>query len=173
MKESPWGTVQSEEKYGRGLTFVSTPSHGGFMISKGVAERRLSDAAMSLGWVYGSYLCYEEDCAACIVMFELPETQGSANQQDIFNCLSSYYPNYLKERGLEPEPTRYADYLKRQEESMRRRNKDPNLVVAGWGTEGKVKATTADGMDYMVTAESYDKVMFKDRTCNLSEMTIV
>lgn len=173
MKASPWGTVQSEEKYGRGITFVSTPSHGGFMISKGVARARLSDAARANGWPYGGYLCFEEDCAACIVMFEIPETQGNAKQEDIFNCLSSFYPYYLKARDLEPEPTRFTEYLKRQEEAARRRNKDPNLVTAGLNVPNGVKAWTADGKDYVVTAESYQKVMFEARTYNLSEMTIV
>ena len=42
---SPWGEVQHKEVYQRGLTWVSTASHGGFMVAKGFAQRHLSDAA--------------------------------------------------------------------------------------------------------------------------------
>ncbi len=102
MKNSPWGKVQHEEKHQRGVTWVTTASHGGYMISIGFAKKFLSLAAQSRGLRYGGYLCYEEDCLWAIVEFELMFVTTPERRETVYRTLSRWYPNYLIERGFVP-----------------------------------------------------------------------
>jgi hypothetical protein len=69
---TPWGKADSVEKCGPFL-FVTTPSHGGIMIGRKIAEKHLTRTAQRLGTRSGAFLCYEEDCLASIPMYEKPE----------------------------------------------------------------------------------------------------
>jgi len=75
VKRSPWGKVDNEVKFARGLIWVETASHGGFLVGLGFADRFLTGAARARGKQWGSYLAYEEDCDCLIVLYELPETR--------------------------------------------------------------------------------------------------
>lgn len=98
IKNSPWGQVDQETKYAEGVFFVSTPSHGGFMIHKSVA---LSPAAREEAEVFNNeYYCFEEDCLAYIVAQEL-NIQGRANTEDVKRSLCYWLPNYVKASGNE------------------------------------------------------------------------
>lgn len=68
--DSPWGEVQICRELCNGMFMVSTASHGGIMVAKEVA-RTLSLAARKSGFWDNEYLCFEEDCDACVVLREL------------------------------------------------------------------------------------------------------
>lgn len=115
MTSTPWGKSQSKKVWCRGVTFHSTSSHGGFMVSKGFAHANLSRAAIERAFSYGNYLCYEEDCAAEILFFELPGLRVAfLSTSDPVKCLSLYYPDYLIQRGLEPYAEEYARHKRWQ-----------------------------------------------------------
>lgn len=164
MKNSPWGKVQHEVKIRRGLTWVSTASHGGFLIGR-VQQRTLSNAAISRGERWGSYLAYEEDCAASIVLYELPEAHQAicpeTDLKNLFKSLSTWDADYLLERGLIPDPVGYARWKEMREEELLRREKSPDLIIAAWGDwadwvpKGTTGVETADQKRYLVDAESY------------------
>lgn len=173
---SPWGKIQTKNVHQRGVTWVSTSSHGGFMVSKGFAEKFLSEAARKRALRYGNYYCFEEDCDCCMVFNELIYVQTEETRTSNFRNLSRYHPDYLLEVGIEPEASLYAEWLRDIEEGKRRATKDPDLVVAGVNLDessGQVKAWTADGKEHTVTKESYHKVMFDTRTRNLSDMSVL
>ena len=75
MTNTPWGVAQDRERIAEGITFYSTPSHGGFHLSRErnakVPERYRAYAAMwSHGW---GDTWYEEDCAALAVILTYPD----------------------------------------------------------------------------------------------------
>lgn len=166
--QTPWGKSDSETKPARGVTWVGTPGHGGFMIAKGVAKKSLSLAAQKRGESYGRYLAYEEDCAFAMVAWEHPEWLPSPGltKEKVLNSLSSWNADYLIERGITPEPEGYAYFLENEADHKLRTEKSPDLVVAAWGSrvgfpvelpEGKVGIATADGKYYLADAASYEK----------------
>ena len=68
---TPWGTAQQIDTIAEGITWVSTASHGGFIIT---AERR---AAMPRSLrefaTFAGGNAYEEDCDAAIVIAAFPQ----------------------------------------------------------------------------------------------------
>jgi len=71
MKNSPWGIPDTVDKIAKGFYWVSTPSHGGYMVSKALAESLLPKSAIDSGFLgipWGGYYCYEEDCAYAVLM---------------------------------------------------------------------------------------------------------
>jgi len=113
---SPWGQVDQSDTLVRGMVFVSTPGHGGLMLTEKFAQKYLSSAAIDRADVIGNgtnkRLCFEEDCAYALVFWELldkfsdrlyaPGVDLEERRQSLLLTLSSYYPNYLKEVGIEP-----------------------------------------------------------------------
>lgn len=65
---SLWGKIDSVYTINDNVWFVTTESHGGFMIYE--PEKFLSEQAITYGSWYGSYLCYEEDLLADIVLYD-------------------------------------------------------------------------------------------------------
>lgn len=156
-QSSLWGSVNTVTNYQRGVRYISTPGHGGFVISKGFAKKNLSIAAQKRAEYYGEYLCYEQDCLACIILLELPNTRlPSTTEEDLISSLSAWNADYLIERGIPLNPKGYANYLERQEDDRLRKEKSPNLIVSAMSVdENVVKVYTADQKAHFVTAESY------------------
>lgn len=108
---TPWGMSDYRIQYARGFWEVKTPNHGGFMVSKGFAEKNLSKAAIKRGMEFGNYLCFEEDCDYAIIVFELMQYWDQIftedNPQKIYNqtlkSLSRWNSDYLQEMGITPE----------------------------------------------------------------------
>lgn len=161
MKNSYWGKVQHESKIERGLTSVSTPRHGGFLVSKGYALKHLSTAAIENGLEWNGYLCYEEDCLASIIFLELPQSRKilslSVTESDLIRSLSFFNADYLLKRGITPDPEAYKCYLRNQEDNRLRKEKSPDLIVSAiTHAPGIVRVLTADNVAHYVTKESYD-----------------
>lgn len=164
MSSSPWGTVQDVRTVCRGVAWVSTAGHGGLRVSKGFAFSHLTDAARKRAQVYGGYLFYEEDCNFAIPAFELSGMWGSmfptmAKEEvkpHLMLSLSSWNPEYLLERGIEPMPEQYKAWQDRQKGDRMRAERHPDLIVSASRINTDVtQVTTADHKTHYVTAESY------------------
>lgn len=70
---SPWGKIDNTEKTNvRGVTFVSTVSHGGYRVTR-LASLAMHPALFDLGIDYGpDYLWFEEDCNYVAVLLTWP-----------------------------------------------------------------------------------------------------
>jgi len=110
---TPWGNSDSEKRYDRGLTWVGTPSHGGFLVGKAYARKHLTAAAQAVGEPFGQYLAFEEDCKAAVILFELPATRegfSSVSDAELIHSLSVWESEYLAARGITPtaEPVNFG-----------------------------------------------------------------
>jgi len=103
IKPTPWGTADGGYQIAKGIYWVYTPSHGGIMISKGLARKILSPEALKLGIPYGGYLSYEEDCDYSVVLYELytkfgikdPQIETENYEEKLLNSLSRWNTRYL------------------------------------------------------------------------------
>ena len=68
---SPWGQIDHIQKTDkRGVCMVSTPSHGGLRLSKGVVEKELPENIRTkYGRLYGNYYFFEEDAEWAIPVY--------------------------------------------------------------------------------------------------------
>ena len=106
-KNSPWGEVDYCDTLCPGVYLVSTPSHGGTMVSKEI-EEFLSPAARRHGQRKNGFLCYEEDSAEAIVLRELLDKKlwavpvtvkdKAAFEERINDTLREYHPEYWRSR---------------------------------------------------------------------------
>ena len=164
---TPWGISQQKTVVCRGLTLHDTPGHGGFLAAKGWAGKNLSPAAIVKGMPFGGYYAYEEDCLANIILLEIPESRKClANKEitdaELIKSISYYDPDYLLARNIQPEPEAYARYLSYKEDTKRRNEKDPDLIVSALGLDDEVcKVVTADGAKHFVTLESYQERKYR------------
>ena len=66
MQYSPWGAIQHETKFARGLSKIYTASHGGIKVSKNLAEKYplLMEVIRKSGYSFyqNGYYYFEEDC---------------------------------------------------------------------------------------------------------------
>jgi hypothetical protein len=118
---TPWGVADYVKQIARGISWVSTPSHGGFLIGSGAAKTYLTEQARKHGAVFGSYLAFEEDCDAAIVLYEHPElfdVLGLKNDPEYtpWHSLSFWNAGYLIERGIDPEPKAFEQFQQRKAE---------------------------------------------------------
>lgn len=107
-KDSPWDEVQYCRELCNGMFMVSTAGHGGIMVVKEVAST-LPPAARKCGFWENGYLCFEEDCDACVVFRELLDRTPSVvpdyvkDVQDFAACidrsLQQYNPDYWASRA--------------------------------------------------------------------------
>ncbi len=70
---TPWGRANRSTDVGDGITFNSTPSHGGFYVPRNLLARvRPEWRAYAAKWS-DSEQWYEEDCASAFVVLSFPE----------------------------------------------------------------------------------------------------
>lgn len=160
---TPWGKSDSIQRITRGLSFVGTPSHGGFAVADGYARKHLSASALLRGNRKGSYYFFEEDCDAFIILLEVPASrQGTlTDEKRIIEGLSRWHLNYLRERNITPDPDGAKWFEENRKLDAMRAAKSPDLIVsasgnwAAWVPQGRVGVTTADGKRYTVPAGEY------------------
>lgn len=63
---TPWGQADTVTRYGRGINFYNTPSHGGIKLSAGLNKTMPAKLRSESGW-------YEEDSEMAKVIFGLPQ----------------------------------------------------------------------------------------------------
>ena len=106
---SPWGEVDSCSFLQTGVFEVSTPSHGGVMIDSRYENEILSPAAQRIGFQWGGYHCYEEDCEAMVAIRELIDKgiftppvndyyKDGEYEKTINHSIQEWYPEYWQER---------------------------------------------------------------------------
>ena len=96
LTNSPWGKIDYLTEIQQGVYFVSTPSHGGFMVSLAIP---LSNAAKKRAIQFEGFYCFEEDCQASIVAYELNLKNERISQEDTERNLSFWNSSYLQEIG--------------------------------------------------------------------------
>jgi hypothetical protein len=174
--KTPWGKSDSKIIVKRGLSFVTTPSHGGFMVSKAYAGKHFSKAAIKRGKEYGSYLAYEEDCDYAVVVWEIsgfdipsnfPITStdipgiGKFTRESLIKSLTLWHADFLLERGVEPDAENLKWFNENRLQDRMREDKSPDLIVAAfgdwaeWVPAGKVGLQTADGKRHLVPSSNY------------------
>jgi hypothetical protein len=174
---TPWGQADSVHNVCRGVRQVSTPGHGGFMISKGYAEKHMRSAALEYGIKYGGYYCYEEDCDWAVCANELPVLRQyfADHGEDIkdidriiLKTLSAWRADYLIACGITPLPEEYAGYLRDKKDDEMRMAKDPNLIISALSTKDKqvVRVWTADDKVHYITHASYQR-HYEQKSLNL------
>ena len=113
---TPWGAPILNDRLEKGLTYVRTKRHGGFMIARYFAENRLSVAARKKAARFGQYFAYEMDHAWTVPLWELPqlwqrfaETHRPEMETDprahLISILSVHHADYLAEAmGADDSP---------------------------------------------------------------------
>lgn len=86
---TPWGRADDKTVYGPGIVFYSTPSHGGFKISKAQNEKIHPAYRNADGW-------YEEDCEALKVIFTFPQFFSDRDFVTVCRGLAHWYPEQTK-----------------------------------------------------------------------------
>jgi len=69
--ETPWGESDSESRFADGITFYTTPSHGGFLLSH--ERRQQMPETYRKRATFAGDNWYEEDCDAALVIASFPE----------------------------------------------------------------------------------------------------
>lgn len=108
-QSSPWGKIDRVVKYTRGLSFVSTPGHGGLRVGKAWLKKHASnpDKIVKLGaFEQGNYYWFEEDCAFQLVMVDSKfarqaycaqnDRTPSAVYDDAFQSVMRWFPKYFE-----------------------------------------------------------------------------
>jgi len=86
---SPWGPVQHTERVADGIVFVSTASHGGFVLSP---KRLMEMRARFKRNPYGRSRYFEEDCRAALVVIAFPELFRADQVDRAQACARVHYP---------------------------------------------------------------------------------
>jgi hypothetical protein len=169
-KWSPWGEVDGCTTITTGVYWVSTPSHGGLMIDNRIIGGLLTPEAIKEGSYFGDnerhWTTYEEDEQCNVAFYELQERGvslirifGNVDTKDSrIKSLSRWRPDYLRSRGIEPDPKEVAQHDTMAEEDKMRKDKHPDLITAALRVEDNPDQTqvwTADGKKYIVTG--YDR----------------
>ncbi len=82
---TPWGESDGAERVARGITFYSTPSHGGYYLAPTVNERMPEALRLEGGW-------YEEDCDWARVVLAFPEYFKIEEQTQAYESLKNWCP---------------------------------------------------------------------------------
>lgn len=96
---TPWGMSDYCEKVTRGISFLGTPSHGGYRVSKKMYEKRIAEKGLAHGEItadYGNYLWFEEDCQWSFVVAAFPEFFSEKNQKAAKETIDYWYPKYFE-----------------------------------------------------------------------------
>lgn len=168
---TPWGESDETIILARGVVWVSTPSHGGFLFTGDAAHKLLTVQARHAADFAGERFAFEEDCKAAIVFYEHPEygvklgiksaDNPEAFKQSALETISAWDAPYLIGRGIAPEPKAYAHYLQNKEEDKLRAERSPDLIIsasgdwADWVPKGRTGVITADDCRYTVPAQAY------------------
>jgi hypothetical protein len=105
---TPWGEATKVICLEKGISFVLTKEHGGLILEREYAEKKLSYPARKRGLRFGDAYVYEMDCAWAIALWELPHLWSGLGEKVTFNfngspekdlnsILVRYFPDYLKE----------------------------------------------------------------------------
>ena len=112
--KTPWGQAQEVYRIDKGVTWYSTPSHGGLGVARGVAKKYLSPQARDLAMKWGGTLWYEEDCDWAIPFYEVPKWEDvmakmgwakKTSESYKHDLIEKYNPEYFTAEPKEEPPT--------------------------------------------------------------------
>jgi hypothetical protein len=85
--ETPWGQSDHEKYYteDKGITFYSTPGHGGFFLTKDYNDKVHEALRQEPAW-------YEEDCEAAKIVYTFPEL-FKYSSYDPIPTIKGYFPD--------------------------------------------------------------------------------
>lgn len=169
---TPWGKSDGITKIQRGVSWVTTPGHGGLAVSEKAGHEFLTVWARGQAEFRYGYYFFEEDCAYAIAFYEQPDwyrfltplDRSISNfeiREKMLPIISQYMADYLIARGITPEPVAYAHFLEHKAEDKMRKNNSPELIVAAWGDwadwvpQGKTGIETAAGTRFLVNSADY------------------
>ncbi|MFH1609245.1 MAG: hypothetical protein ABID40_01270 [Candidatus Bipolaricaulota bacterium] len=98
---TPWGPAQHIGRTQGGALWVSTAGHGGLLVPKSLAAKRLSDFALGAGHPFGNYYAYEEDCDWAVVGAEAPDLVASVPSEQAERSLSFHPDTQERRKELE------------------------------------------------------------------------
>lgn len=162
---TPWGKSDSKVNITRGISWVSTPSHGGYAVTPAAALKYLSMAAISRATKYGGYCFFEEDCDYAIVVIELLPTGllvATQPESVLLHSLSMWHADYLIERGIKPSAEGLKWFNDNRLQDRMRADKSPDLIVSASGDwkqgvpKGMVEVTTASGDRWLIPDADYN-----------------
>lgn len=130
--QTPWGKSDHITKIETGVSWVSTPSHGGLAIALGAAQKYLTPKAIEFGERYGAYVCFEEDCAYAIAFFHNPAWKRFLDQHSLAEWEAySVLPEYLQKAKAEAVPKLRAEVAKTDDQIR----EDMRAIVESWYPE--------------------------------------
>lgn len=95
-QRTPWGMSQQIKKIAPGIAFLSTAGHGGYRVSKKLAERSFTHAELKHAAIYGgNYYWFEEDCAWSLVAIAFPHLFESSMQAVAKGIYERFYAERL------------------------------------------------------------------------------
>ena len=98
-----WGIPDSIGTICKGFHYVTTPSHGGYVMSKALAEKLLPQNMLNRGFIgaySNNYYHWEEDCAYAVIDYFM-----FTNLEDKTKELRDAWFNWLKKHQNEPMQT--------------------------------------------------------------------
>lgn len=93
LASSPWGDVEEATMHAPGVFFVTTPGHGGFLLSA-AAWRSMPVGLRLLGVPFGGLYAFEEDCAYAAVVVAFAESFAPASVEVARAMVRSWYPEH-------------------------------------------------------------------------------
>lgn len=161
-RSTPWGYSDSATDYARGVTFYSTPSHGGLHVAPTLNATIPDHLREASGW-------YEEDCDWCRVVLAFPDLFTAEERVDAESTLRHWHPARWERhtgRTLAPGESHVRD----RDLFMAAHVNDWLAIAAvgDWATgvpAGYVRVTATRGgrrggaaeRDFLVTAAEYDE----------------
>ncbi len=117
---TPWGKADHVTKIQFGVSWVSTPSHGGLMVSAGQAEKLFTPKAIALAHPgkFSGYVCFEEDCSYAIAFFQMPQFKRHLDKQSLAEWENSVFDadSYMGKAKTESVPKLQAEIAKTDEQ---------------------------------------------------------
>lgn len=99
---TPWGKAQQIAEFDKGILWVDTASHGGYLVPKDVVStmpQPIQDyiATSIYGGPWGNYMAFEEDCEAALVDYCFTPL---APKNLVYGTIWQFYPEIAKQLGI-------------------------------------------------------------------------
>lgn len=124
---SPWGKYSSSDthSHARGITSVSTASHGGFKLSKGRIVEMAKKGLPAKIW-------YEEDCEYALVVIAFPQYFDEAMVNNAKEVAKDWYPDeYMKFANV---TLTINDSKRLRQRDFDKRNENNWVVISAMGS---------------------------------------
>lgn len=88
---TPWGQAQHIDRLKDGIYFVSTMSHGGYLVPAKLAKQRIPEDVLRALFVgrYHEYYAFEEDCDSALFALYFPELCDAEQIKDLPRTITS------------------------------------------------------------------------------------